>query len=422
MRTISLSLSADAALASTVRSAAQAAARGFGLDDEAAIALAQSLDEVFGFVAAARPGTPFHVTLVDRRSRVEADVRCDLPRDELHWLSTVRPLDLDDEDALRTLGLILASRLVDRFSVGFDPVGAVVLRLSKDRAYRAPAETDACAVSAAGARSTAVLHEPSDAQMLRLASLFRASCADRVPAPLRGEGRAADMRAAGDLDALVAAEPDGAVRGAIAWIRTSPRFVTVYGPVTSIGCEPLAAALVDHLLRLLARSGALALVAERIAPGFPAEAFERIGTIAGREVFWRSLDEDPGGFCWADATTRPLLESMHERMSLPRDVLDAATVLEPVLAHGLLGADIDRAARHVTLRPLIDGRDMPALLAAHLDVGRRDGVEHILLETDQGIGWHARLGTAARAAGFVPALLLPHAAAGDVLVWEAARA
>jgi hypothetical protein len=73
----------------------------------------------------------------------------------------------------------------------------------------------------------------------------------------------------------------------------------------------------------------------------------------------------------------------------------------------------------VTLRPLIDGRDMPALLASHVDLCRRDGVEHILLETDHGIGWHARLGVAIRAAGFVPRLLLPNAATGDVLVWEA---
>src|SRR5262245_59615744 len=134
-RDVSLSLSADPALAATVRSAAQAAALGFGLDAGAAGELAQSLDEVFGFVASTRPGTAFHVSVADRRHCAYVHVRCDLPREDLHWLSAVRPIDVDDDDAMRGLGLMLASRLVDRFSVGFDAVGSVVLRLSKDRPY-----------------------------------------------------------------------------------------------------------------------------------------------------------------------------------------------------------------------------------------------------------------------------------------------
>src|SRR5213596_3745388 len=134
-REVSLSLHADIALAATVRSTTHAAVLGFGFDDDAAFALSQSLADVFEFVATARPATAFHVTLADRGHRTEAEVRCDLPRDELHWLSAVRRIDLDDDDALRALGLMLSSRLVDRFSVGFDAVGAVVLRLSKDRAY-----------------------------------------------------------------------------------------------------------------------------------------------------------------------------------------------------------------------------------------------------------------------------------------------
>ena len=186
--------------------------------------------------------------------------------------------------------------------------------------------------------------------MLRLAGLFRAACTGRVPLAFRGEGRAADMRAAGDLEAAVVTDPGGGVCGGIAWVRTSPRLVTVFGPVMTAGREHLAAPLVDHLLRLLARSDTLMVVAERIAPGFPEEQFEPLGTLAGREVFYRGLEEDPGAFCWADAETRPLLEAVHERMSLPRDLLDAATVLEPVLAHGLArrARSIARPAGDVT--------------------------------------------------------------------------
>jgi len=418
-REVSLSLPADVALAATVRSTAHAAVSGFGFDEGAASGLAQSLDEVFEFVATARAGTAFHVTIADRRHRAEAEVRCDLPRAELHWLSAVRPIDLNDEDALRALGLMLSSRLVDRFSVGFDPMGAVVLRLSKDRAYPTASGDAKPRPAGPDAVSEGLVHAPSDGQMLRLASLFRAACTDPVPLPFRGEGRAADMRAAGDLDAVVVTDPGGGVLGGIAWMRTSPRLVTVIGPVMAAGREHLAGPLTLHLLRLLARTDTLVVVAERIAPGFPEDQFERLGTLAGRELFYRGLEEDPGAFCWSDAETRPLLDAVHERMSLPRDVLDAATVLEPVLAHGLVGAEIDRSTKQVTLRPLIDGRDMAVLLASHVDLCRRDGFEHILLATDHGIGWHARLGGAIRIAGFAPRILLPNAATGDVLMWEA---
>ena len=200
--------------------------------------------EVFEFVATARAGTAFHVTVTDRRHRAEAEVRCDLPRAELHWLSAVRPIDLDDEDALRALGLMLSSRLVDRFSVGFDPVGAVVLRLSKDRAY--PSASGDAAPRPAGpdtpVRGTRARTRLGRADAAAGEPVSR-GCTGPVPLPFRGEGRAADMRAAGDLDAAVVTDPGGGVVGGIAWVRTSPRLVTVFGPVMAAGREHLAAAV-----------------------------------------------------------------------------------------------------------------------------------------------------------------------------------
>src|SRR5688572_30556448 len=214
-RYVSLSLPAEIAFGETVGNTAHAAVSGFGFDKAAADALAQSLQEVFAFVASARPGSAFRVAITDRRHCAAAEVRCDLPREELHWLSTVRPIDVDDENALRALGLMLSSRLVDRFRVAFDPLGAVVLRLSKDRAYEPARDTSPAVPGDLDTHRDDTMQSPSDAQLLRLASLFRAACIGPVPLPFRGEGRAADMRAAGDLDALVASDPGGAVTGGI---------------------------------------------------------------------------------------------------------------------------------------------------------------------------------------------------------------
>jgi hypothetical protein len=421
-REVSLALPADLALGATIRDTCHNAAAGFGFADDTALGLAQSVHDVFEFVASVRPGTAFHLTIGDRGHCVDADVRCDLPHEDLHWLSTVRPIDLDDDDALRALGLIISSRLVDRFSVTLDAVGSVVLRLSKDRPYETAAGARPSPPPAPGAPADDDIHSPSDAQLIRLAGVFRAVCTGGVPLPFRADARAVDMRAAGDLDAVVVSERGGAVTGGIAWARTTPRLVTVFGPVTTAGRASLPGELVQQVVRRLARTDAVMIVSERMAPGFPADQFERLGTIGDREMFFRSLEEDPGGYCWTDAATRPFLEAEQQRLFLPRDVLDAATVREPTLRKGLLGAETDRSVGQITLRPLVDGLDMAALLTAHVDRCRRDGYSRILLETDHGLGWQARLGRAILAAGFTPCVLLPNAATGDVVVWKAGQA
>ena len=62
---------------------------------------------------------------------------------------------------------------------------------------------------------------------------------------------------------------------------------------------------------------------------------------------------------------------------------------------------------------------MAVAAGRHVDLCRRDGFEQILLATDHGIGWHARLGGAIRLAGFAPRILLPNAATGDIVMWDA---
>lgn len=408
-------LAADTGQSADVQTAVERAALACGLDAPAAARLGQAVEEVFVFVATRAPGSSFGVEVQDRYWRIDARLRCRLPTEALHWFNVTQPIDVADPEALDALGLLLASRLVDRLAVSLDPDGGVLLTLEQVRSY--PMPTEAPPPAAMPPSDTGP--ELADAGAVGgLAALFRRRFGMAVPRPFVANGLAQDMAAAGDLQALVLRDAGGWVRGGIAWSLRSTRLAEVLGPVTADDDPADAAALVEAVLAQLHGTGVTMIFAEERGPGFPQPEFDCLGRLGARPLHFRVVAEDGGALAWADQVSRPFLSVFYEALALDRGLRDAPEADANRPAQGLLAAEIDRVASRVTLRPLLDGVDMPELVVRHIDRFAGEGLDDFRFETDHGIAWQGRIGRDLMQAGFFPRVVLPHGGLGDVIVWE----
>ena len=143
-----------------------------------------------------------------------------------------------------------------------------------------------------------------------------------------------------------------------------------------------------------------------------------LGRLGSRPLHFRVVAEDGGAAAWADDISRPFLEVFYEALGLDRGLQDAPEPQHSRPAQGLLAAEIDRVASRVTLRPLLDGVDLPELVERHIDRFADEGLDDFRFETDHGVPWQGRIGRDLMRAGFFPRVVLPHGGLGDVIVWE----
>ncbi|WP_374448810.1 hypothetical protein [Stella sp.] len=409
-------LPADTAQSATVETTVEEAALAAGLGAAAAARLGQAVEEVYVFVALRAPGSSFGIEVRDRHWRVEARLRCRLPTEALHWFNVTQPIDVADAAALDALGLLLASRLVDRLAVALDADGSVVLTLEQVRSYPMPAESAVAPAPVPGGR---LAPGPADGPaMAGLAALFRRRFGIAVPRPFVADGLACDMAAAGDLSALVQRDGSGAIRGGIAWHLRSDRLAELFGPVTADDDPEAAAALVEGVLTALDGTGVTMVFAEERGPGFPVAEFDCLGRLGARPLHFRVVAEDGGALSWVDSVSRPFLSVFYEALALDRGMRDAPPAADSRPAQALLAAEIDRVASRVTLRPLVDGADLPDLVARHVDRFADEGLDDFRFETDHGVPWQGRIGPDLMQAGFFPRVVLPRGGVGDVVVWE----
>ncbi|MGE0714540.1 MAG: hypothetical protein AB7P02_03775 [Alphaproteobacteria bacterium] len=396
-----------------VQAAVEQAALARDLDASGAARLGQAVEEVMAFIATRAPGSDFAVEVRDRRHAIEARARCRLAADAMHWFNMTQPIDVADPTAMQALELLMVSRLVDRLSVALDPDGDAVLTLEMARQYVASPAEPAVQPGPPGDP------KPADAAtMAGLARLFRRRFGVGIPPAFQADGLAVDLLASGELSALVATDAAGRVVAGLAWRARTPRLIEMVGPVSAKEDPNLAGRLVAALLETLDGTGAAMVVAEERGPGFPAGEFDCLGQLGSRPIHFRALPGDSAGVSWVDAASRPFLAVFYEGLALHRTLRDVGAPAATRPARALLAAEIDRLASRVTLRPLVDGADLPALIDAHVERFAGEGLDDFRFETDHGVPWQAALGRELLAAGFAPRVVLPYAGTGDVLVWE----
>ncbi|MFZ5587098.1 MAG: hypothetical protein ACOZHQ_14365 [Thermodesulfobacteriota bacterium] len=423
---ISLKLPLDPGLTGLVPATAENVAQALGLGRGEAMKLALAGEEVYAYLCQALPagssldlvfsGHVHHVRLALTFPRANLDLRL---------FNLTAGCALDSQEDLAKLGLLIASRLVDESSFDQSGPDRMTLVLDKHKAY--PPAEGAPAPPPVIAEAQAVT--PGPAEIKELALLLAAHFpAYAHPSDFALPGKLADMVQSGEYGLLAASDRQGGLGGMLAW-QWGSRSIRLYGPYLFGQPDPgrLGRELVDACLRQVAKSGANSLVCRYSGNGLPSDQFELLGELdlalpGGQRRAWphyyRQLSEDPGAWAWCHPALRPFLESEYRRLFLPRSIRELARQGEARAEHSVLAARLERGQARATLRPVWDGADLPANLAAHVTALRNDGFANLLMTLDTGSQWQAGLAPELMAAGFAPRLILPGQAAGDLVVFQ----
>ncbi|HWR03424.1 MAG TPA: ATP-binding protein [Humidesulfovibrio sp.] len=449
-----LELPPDVSFLPAAAAAAENAAQVFGLDRGGALKLSLAVEEFFAYLCRyAGREEPLRLTFSQGGTFVRMAFRFRAGEVSLRALNFAASVDLEGEGGVESahdehdaeLGLLVASRTTDRCSLESSGAGVYVLLAEVDRQYpEAEPLRPEQQLSPPVKMPSAEAGPPSEGQLRHAALLAAGSYPARsCPASFFRPARFADMVAHGQYQALLAQDALGRPAGLICWRGSGPKSVVFSGPyVFDVGpdrslAKETARLLTEHFLASVARTEAVCAFSERATSDVPPGWFESLGSLTlcgdpdgaesgcgpeSQPALFRHLREDVGGAVWAHPELMPFLERQYDSLAFSRDLLSTGErPIQRAPEHSLLATNFDRRRGLAILKPLLDGQDFAANLAAHVTALHEQNQEippDILLHLDLSEPWQAALYPAITACGFAPRLVLPHAGSSDLLVCQ----
>jgi len=412
-----------------VTSFVELSAGAFGLGKKEALGLTLAAEEIFthlcGIMGAkggevrVRCRTHGHYVRTDFSfPAMDFDVRA------FNLTARVSPADDRCEDEM---GLVLASRAVDRLHVTHARERGLRLTLIKEKAY--PKTEWDVPLSSRPLQQFSI--RPPEREELKVFALLTGKYYRRqdLPGFFDYPGKLVDMVGGAEYHALAALGPAGEIGGGILWCWAGSKTVEFYGPYV-FEQEPhtrMRNALLDAAISTIARTPAVGLLNRCPPPDFPQDYFEPLGgipllsedgTVLEQRAWFRLMHEDPGAVAWVHPELEKFIRGEFKRLVLPREVRMVRDEGETANAHSLLSADFDRPQKTVTLKPVWPGRDAGENVAGHVALLRCEGLRDVFFGLDLGQSWQAVFTPHVLVHGFVPRLLLPYAGEGDVVVFQ----
>lgn len=420
---VRLELRADKLFVPLVQGVVEQAARVFGLERDRALRLTMAAEEVVAHIATIAPDETVRLSVAPGRWCVRAGFSFAMDPSELWAMNLAARTDLSSAEGLNHLGLLLAARMNDAFSIRQEG-GHVHLELRQDRRYAA-VEPDAGARREARG-SIRLVSDPEPA-------LVSEACARTLGlypvhlthAEFCTPGKISDMLASGDLDGLIAMDEDDALCGMMLWTGGRGRAVGFYGPYVFCTDEAAARSLEGGMLERVARGQAVCLHSLLATPDLDERSFEALGSLgyaiegerAGVDIWYRHLGEDLGRTVWSHPRLSPWLRERYEAlvfMRTLREVGEAGTMPARSVFSCRLRPDLSEAV----LLPLVAGADAAECVARHVEALHADGYRNLFFHLDLAHGWQAGLVPALLDGGFAPVIVLPGGGSADVVVFQ----
>jgi len=404
-------------------------ARACGLGKKETLSLVLAVEEIFLYlVPSGGPGQDVELLSIDggyylQTVFVFSDAELNLRAFNL----TYQP-EYGNEDDLTDVGLLLASRHVDRLRLTNEPNHMLRLVLTKEKQYRLPDEPfEGLPVKAGNAQVRPA--GPRDAEHFALTALNYFE-RHKLPPFFYRPGKLADMLASGDYACAIATNETGHQAGGIVWRCRGVKTAECYGPYmfTKESDHHLDGRLLEFCLKDVARSPALNLINRYRGAGLPQSFFDELGAYSEYKenkgssvqvVFFRQMCEDPGAAVWTSPLLDDFLLQEYRRLVLPREVEFVEEKNRPEPAeHSVLAADLNREENAATIRLFWPGKDLVQNVADHIRLFEAEGWLNLSAEVDLGLARQAGFAEALLKNGFMPRLILPHGGQGDVAVFR----
>jgi hypothetical protein len=424
---LKLSLRADLVLLPVATSFVENAARAFAVGDSEALALTLAAEEIFAYLCrVAAPGRPVEMRCLGRGYYVELDFRFQAGDFNMRAFNLTAAVSFDDHAEMEETGLLIASRMVDRFQF-FEEDRGLRLVLIKEKSYPAWSELQVPEPKPLESFSVRV---PDPEELKTLVRWMNQRYATTMfPLSFTFPGKVVDMVASNEYHAIVAADKTGHVGGGLIWHWGAGRLVEFFGPYlfNQIPGSGVARALVDSCIGSVARTHTVGLINRCPTPELPTEYFEPLsdltfrqkdGTLAHIRSYYRHLEEDPGLAVWAHPSMEAFLRAEYRRLVFAREIKPVSEEGESHSQFSVLSAELDREAGRATLHPVWWGNDFRETLNAYVDTLLKEDLPNIFFEMDLGKSWHCHFAPALVDSGFAPRLVLPYAGKGDLVVFQ----
>lgn len=428
-REVVLTTGGDEAFVPLVTSFVKEAALCLGLGRDEALALTLAGEEIFMHLCRTvlPGGGPVEIRCGSGGYYVEAEFVFNAEDLDLRACNLTTSISLDDDSDLDGMGLVIASRLVDRFQLSFEKGRHVRLSLVQEKAYPLH-EEDSPPFCRPLERVS--IRPPSPGEVKLIARQARCCYPGHYLADFfRYPGKLVDMLASGEYQGLAAIGPAGEVGGAILWHWFGRRTVECFGPYvfTDDPGSSVAERLVEGCIGAIARTHAVGLINTRPTPQLPEHHFEKLGTLtvstedgASMPVHarFRLMREDEGCAVWVHQDLEAFVQGECRRLVLPREIRPARNAGENLPAHSVISVQSDRLQGRAVLRPMWPGADCEANIQKHVHLMRQEGIPDILFMMDLGRPWQADFAPGLLRHGFKPRCVLPYAGEADVILFQ----
>jgi hypothetical protein len=424
---VTLNLRADLVLLPVATSFVEKSALAFGLDEPEALALTLAAEEVFAYLCrVAAPGREVHMHCRGRGYYVEQDFLFQARDFNMRAFNLTAAVPFDDHAGMEETGLLIASRMVDRFRFSEEDRG-LRLVLVKEKSYPELSHLQ----DPAAKPLTEFSMRPPDPEELKLfvRRINQDYPRQLVPSGFAFPGKVVDMVASGEYHAIIAADRAGHIGGGLVWRWDGSHLVEFFGPYVIQQPEGsgIRRAIVDACIAAVARTQAVGLINRYPSPDLPAQYFELLGNLTLQQstgpaiqmgAYYRHLTEDAGLAVWAPPDLEAFLRREYGRLFFAREIRTVRDEGESLSPFSVLSAELDRAAGRGTLHPVWWGKDFPETLRAYLDTLVKEGFLNLFFEMDLGKAWHCHFAPALLDLGFEPRLVLPYAGKGDLVVFQ----
>lgn len=424
---VSLSLPADISWVPLVQSVIENGAPVLGLPRNKAMMLAVAAEEIVVHLAGIARGTRISFSLEPGGWHVRCNFSFKADPSDLWAMNLVTKTDVQEE--IDNLGLIVASRAVDGFTLGLEG-DTLHLTLRKDRDYPVVTPEPMEPIKIRG--ELTIVRDPEP-------ELIKAACkkalgfytSDVVPLEFLTPGKVVDMVWQKDIEIAVAVDGTGVLAGMISWQASSAMGISFSGPYVFTEDSRAGEILTDHLINTVARTSAMGLFSDPATSSLSTDSFESLGHLdliqkdgrtIDQEVWYRHLKEDVGESVWAHRAYLEFLETAYDRQVLMRDIKTIEDQIEDrgerVPERSVFSVELRADAGKATLVPMVTGLDAAQCIARHVETLHRENFSNIFIPIDLAHGWQAAMGRAIMDNGFIPMMVLPHGGKSDVLVFQ----
>ena len=389
-------------------------ARVFHLNKQEATQLVLATEEVFAFlVYNAKRADILYLTARTRGSYVEIIAKFAMEMLPVQAMNLTTKISTDDDDALGSMGLLIAARSVDSLRLNVDDEGFMYLYFTKNKQYNRLSPATRVLADFTGD------YVAEDIEVERIPKFCAQSLAEYAGSDvaefLRYPQQLTDVITRGDLDGCFALDSKKRIAGALFW-ESNGDLITGKGffIFAKKDKEEVAKTLMNGCLSRTSMLRPHCLFLEHATTDTPMD-FLRVGRTGAYHAMYGG---DKPASIYINSSLVTFAKNFYRKIGVIRNVYEqmSSTIMNNITSeYSAFAVSIDKFYKEVRISTLWVGRDAADNLRNHINVLRAEGMHSLVFDLAIEKPEQAVMGDFLLQVGFKPEVIIPWTKDGDVL-------